>query len=714
MPIWYIERIPAAGGATDTRTLADWGIDSAAITEQAWGLGSAQVAMPSDTSGTTAPAWAHMDHLVLWAGNPAAGGTRRAHLWVLMPGHAIGVEAEAHAMQLVGPWWWLEQTQYFYPLHVVDITTDPETGAATGCTWEMRHGTEVVWTSWAAQSTGTILGQIHRALWCAVDNDAPIAIGAIDLPGLAPVSEEQTATCADIIARAARFSPRASQWWDMSGEVPTFRAAALASRPVATLAIGGDTQTADIAPRHDLRIDVVRVGYTYIATDGFESAAYDIAGNDALKDGPHTLRALVPCPDPLTATNAAAHYLIAAQLYDALHSTPYSGGATWWGDAAGVLAVHPGHALHLTGGMAAWGTMAAPIASTTLTITSAAEDSLSIALGLPATLGANDLFELYNLAINLGSGAVSTGGGTSDPAPSTPGPGPVNGLNGPMAEYIPSVSLQVQQRGGGCEIKGWREYDGHESSPPRRYRQMTASGVVQSFNGASCANLQQRDEYSGASVMSPTTAVCTASAIKTKTYPDILVTQLSTVGSAVDLPNLYGDPSGPNWVTTKSATSCRRDYDAVCRWDIYVDPWSVSGMERYDLSDEDTEDSAIARMLLTGPGGTELEWATGEALSVYTERTTFTFYCLEFRFRATVGTTPVDKPKRAKPWAPYILRAQLQDRPAGTTVPWEDSAVVDVPFSASLDGTATIDWQPPIRAPRGTERRLAYVTIIPG
>lgn len=175
-----------------------------------------------------------------------------------MPGTHADPQAEAHQYRLVDPWYWLEQTQFFYPLTISDITTDPETGAATGCTWHMRHGTDVVWTNWADQSSGTIKGQLHRALYCAIDNDAPIEIGAIDIAGLAPVADQVGMTCADVVSRAARYSPCASQWWDHSGETPIFRAASYANRPAASVALGPTSSAWDIAPRHDPRPATMR------------------------------------------------------------------------------------------------------------------------------------------------------------------------------------------------------------------------------------------------------------------------------------------------------------------------------------------------------------------------------------------------------------------------------------------------------------------------
>lgn len=739
--IWYIERIPAAGGASETRTLDAWGIDSATITGACWGLGGADIVLPSATAGTTAPAWADGDHLVVWAGDPAAGGTRRAHLWVLMPGTHADPQAESHQYRLVDPWYWLEQTQFFYPLTISDITTDPETGAATGCTWHMRHGTTVVWTSWAAQSSGTTLGQIHRALYCAVDNGAPIAIGAIDLPGLAPVADQQTLTCADVIARAARYSPRASQWWDMSGATPVFRAASLASRPTLSLALGPDSQTWDIGPRHDLRIDVVRIGYQYPSGDG-TAVWYDIAGDDELLDGPHTLRSLVDCPDSATASNAASHYGIAAQLYTALHSTPYTGTLAWWGDAAGALAVHPGHALNLTGGMTAWATMAAPIASVTLTITSAAEDSLSITLGLPATLGANDLFELYNLGSNLGNGAVATTGGTEEPtSPGDPTPGTYDDLNGSTGGGTPEGIIAVQARGGSWELVGYTAYKGLD--PTRRWRTRTFGGTVTGYisaDGGISSTLRGVVSQSGSYTLSDTGSVSGAAAYTTIS------------GSIVTPPNQVIDPTDPyglcssaendgasvmvtagtatTWAST--GTGAWGTSDGV-RYYRYTGAWTVA------LSDEDTIDDAVSRVLATA------EWGSATTAIRTIPTTGITGLYREARYRTehtedvgqqiwiegqylgdgtwqpgywktvlVAGTYPTLY--GLSPWQRYQVTVTLESRPvdsAGAPTgdgSWSAAGTRQHYFVADITGEGGIDWQV-VEPTAGYETRIASALV---
>lgn len=705
--IWYIERIPAAGGASETRTLDAWGIDTATITAACWGLGGADLVLPSDTAGTTAPAWADGDHLVVWAGDPAAGGTRRAHLWVLMPGTHADPQAEAHQYRLVDPWYWLEQTQFFYPLTISDITTDPETGAATGCTWHMRHGTDVVWTNWADQSSGTIKGQLHRALYCAIDNDAPIAIGAIDIAGLAPALDQQGLTCADVIARAARYSPRASQWWDMSGATPVFRAASLANRPALTLALGPDSQSWDIAPRHDLRIDVVRIGYQYPSGDG-TAVWYDIAGDDELLDGPHTLRALVDCPDSATASNAASHYGIATQLYTALHSTPYTGTLAWWGAATYALTVHPGHALNLTGSLAAYESMAAPIASVALTITSANEDSVTVTLGLPPTLGAGDLYELYALGRNLGNGAVATTGGTEEPtSPGDPIPGTYDDLNGGTGGGAPVGSIAVQARGGSWSLVGFGSWDGTE--PSRRWLTKTASGTAIWQHPGSCITYRIA---SGSAAYDPATGLCTSTI-------QVLDTPAGTAGGCWSSDGRTPVPQDCGYApilwhayysAVEQSATVRRAYGIVPAGETVC-----TGENLATLSNEDTADAAVARLMATDP-----EWgeATTAIQTIPTVGITGVYREARYRTEHTAGDPAVTSPTLIglSPWQRYRLTVALESRPvdsAGAPTgdgSWSAAGTRQHYFVADITGEGGIDWQV-VEPTAGYETRIASTLV---
>lgn len=712
--IWYIERIPAAGGASETRTLDAWGIDSATITAACWGLGGADIVLPSATAGTTAPAWADGDHLVVWAGNPAAGGTRKTHLWVLMPGTHADPQAESHQYRLVDPWYWLEQTQFFYPLTISDITTDPETGAATGCTWHMRHGTDVVWTNWADQSSGTIKGQLHRALYCAIDNDAPIAIGAIDIAGLAPALDQQGLTCADVIARAARYSPRASQWWDMSGEVPVFRAASLANRPALTLALGPDSQSWDIAPRHDLRIDVVRVGYQW-DNNGATAAWYDTAGDDTLKDGAHTLRALVDCPDSATASNAASHYGIAAQLYAALHSTPYTGTLAWWGAATYALTVHPGHALNLTGSLAAYESMAAPIASVALTITSAAEDTVSVTLGLPATLGANDLYELYTLGLNLAAGSVSTSGGTSDPVPTDDSttPGTYDDLNGGTGGGEPVGDIAVQARGGAWQKIGFAGFDCYGGGlciePTKRWLRKTLSGTMD-WSHPSTGCLTHRI-LAGSANYDPATGLCTSTMTSQDTPLATAGGCWTTSGEAEPVGCGYLPSSWENWDSTVARTPTT--YIRTGIGNTFYDT-VVTGTLSATLSAEDTAEAAYARVLATAEWGS----ATTAIRTIPTTGITGLYRELRYRTEHTAGDPAVTVPTLIglSPWQRYRITVTLESRPvdsAGAPTgdgSWSAAGTRQHYFIADITGEGGIDWQV-VEPTAGYETRIASTLV---
>lgn len=717
MITWELEHLPVSGGST-RQSLAAWGISAAQLALANWDADALVVQTGGATALTDAMPFGYLDKVILWR-----DGVRVFHGWLTTPQRAASPESESQVLRFDGPWWWLTQMGVRPPKSITDIiysdveisAVDPEDGvvtktvrAATGCTWVLFDDSTVVWPSpggMLAQSVFTVQGQIARAIYSAVGYGAPITLGTVDLDGRAPEQSTRNATCAMWVQSAASNIPFCAGWWDYTGTVPAFCACEREDIPAFSHALGDSYHPLiSIAPLYSQQVRSVEINYYYPVEGGDDSRFWDRAGDLSAVSGPGVLRVDIDCDDYDSALESSSLH-IAAKIYDACSDLAWGGSLAI---SESPLWYRPGHSLNLTGGRTEWEAMRAIIQQVTHDITPEGDDACSITLGAPEHLGVQDWLEIARAAGDI---AGSNGGDGSDPAPETPGPGPINGLNGAAGEYTPSVNVETQARGGSCQIFGFQEYDGHVSSPPRRYRQITASGTVTNLTGPSCAELTPAnyDVYSGTTVISPITGLCTASAIRTNTIvPNPpTVYPYHTIGMPAELPYAYGDSSGTTWTTAKGATWTQRTFNDVCYTDG-LGPRKATGSERFDLSDEDTESDAIARQM------SGAEWATGEALSVYTVRTGVAFSCTEFRFRATIGTTPVDKPQKARPWAPYILRAQLQDRPAGTTVPWVDSEVVDVPFSADLNGAATIDWQQPIRAPQGTERRLAYVTIISG
>ena len=689
MSTWQIEHIPAGGGASTLATLGAWGFASLQMQFTNWGVDQAAATARGGSIAFDAAQFGYLDKLVVWR-----DGARHSHWWIVGP--ALNAETqESRTYTLAGPAWWLEQTPFAHPQHVVDITTDPDTGAATGCTWEMLHGTEVVWTSWPAQSSGTINGQINRALWCAKDNDAPIGIGVVDMPGLAaPISG--SGTCMSVMQQAARLLPRSACWWDSSGVTPLFHASSRAGLSAQTLTIGThDIEAFGLQPRADQRMDVVRVVYTY--PDGDDVAAwFDTAGNDTLKDGPNTLRAVVECPTSEVASNAASHYGIAAQLYGALSETPWEGSVILHDTGGGLPTISLGAKLSLAGGRAEWATMNASIRDVSITISDSANDAMSVGFGAPPTLGAQDIFEALNILAQAGAGAVSSGGGTTEPTDpaddSDPIPGTLDDLNGITGAGTPSGTIAVQSRGGAWTKKGFGEFPGHVSTPPRRYLSRTPSGAAV-LNCSTSLYCIDTISGSGSAVYNPATDTIS---------PLSLTAHGSTADSTSGLPpQVYYSGCNPGlWQLCYdyvSATRAEYWHGRLADCAQGSDGYYCVSTGKYVLTqgNEDTEDSASARMLAVA------EWTGGATTAIRTVPTTGItgiFRRLRYRTEHTVSETTVYPTLTGLAiWARYRLRIVLQKRAVDSAgAPTGDYAtaetVYSAPFTTDLNGEGGVDW----------------------
>lgn len=718
MDSWSIEHIPAGGGASTFASFETWGFAALQMQFVNWGVDRASITSRGGSIAFDAAQFGYKDKIVVWR-----DGARHSHWWIVGPG--LNAEAqESRTYTLAGPAWWLDQTPFQQPQHIVDITTDPETGAATGCTWEMLHGTEVVWSSWPAQSSGTINGQIHRALWCAIDNDAPIAIGAVDMPGLAaPIGS--AGTCFSVMQQAARLLPRSACWWDCSGATPLFHASSRAGLTDQTLTIGThDIELFGLHPRADQRMDAVRVVYSYPDGDGY-GAWFDTAGDDTLKDGPNTLRATIECSTSEIASNAASHYGIAAQLYGALSETPWEGSVIIHDTGAGLPIVPLGAKLSLAGGRSEWAAMAATITQIQIDVTASANDILSVSMGAPPALGAQDIFEALNMLLDAGAGAVATTGGTTDPTPDPgdedPIPGTYDDLNdGAQLGGAPLGEVVVESRGGNYTIVGAGPLNGIESSPPRRWLRQDWDGEnleEQWVGNGVCGGgvtAWQAITMNGAAVWSAATGAVTSNtgvAVRTGTAGG--ETSPQTPGAHL------GTNNGIGGTRTTTATVDRWQRDGVCR-DIAGDGTGsgrFTGYNETTLSGECTDDVAYAAQSAGD------EWQRPGLTAIHTERTsglTFTRRKARYRTEHTEGTgaEAVTYPTLSslEPWQRYQLIVTLERRPVDSggaptgSGEWASAGTLTHMFIADLDGKGGVDWQE-IEPTAGYETRVASTIV---
>lgn len=545
MSTWSLTRIPYDGSATVTQSLTDWGLAGGTLKWANWDIDTLDLVESSASIATDDPIFAYRDKIIL-----SRNGTNIYHGWLMTAPEQAAVQADGRTYHFVGPGWWLTQ----YP-----PSYDP---------------TVTIYT---------IGGYLTDLLGTAVGAGAPISydtsLGAIFDAMCPEVRKADTILAA--VQSAVRYSPLAAGWWDYSGDTPILRGALRAGLTATTLAIGADwgTTIESLARRDDLRLDSVLIscGWT-----GSASSYYNTAGANAELKGPNRLHVALSFGSAEEAL-AAAGRGAAEKLYAALSAAPWVGQLTLCESTDPLPLLRPGYAINLSGGRTAWETMAAAISAVTLTIAPEATDTMQIELGVPAQLGVQDYMEFADLA----SGSASLGKGTDPDETADALPGTYDDLNGSgTGGSAPLGSIAVQSRGGSWELRGIPAWDGS----PRRFGLNTWSGALV-YSGDGCSTTTT---YSGAGSCHPATGA-TAST---------LTRHISQGGCFSGTEYTYYAYDTLLWTYVSATTNAVTATAIVCT--AVASPGygaSGSGVARADLSDEDTPDSAIARMLATAEWG---------------------------------------------------------------------------------------------------------------
>lgn len=292
-------------------------------------------------------------------------------------------------------------------------------------------------------------------------------------------------------------------------------------------------------------------------------------------------------------------------------------------------------------------------------------------------------------------------------------PGTYDDLNGGIGG-TPVGTIAVEARGGAWSLCGHGEItragtyrqasDGYEwhgapvvaSVPPRRYRRWAGAGTVtMTYYYPGCVS-----EYP---TQPPAITAVGAHVISADTCD---ATQNDAAGMYLgeDRREDYTRTSMAISVDTGGCIPVNAGYHA-----------RVSGSQLWTLTDEDTDDDAIARLIATDPAwardttGIRTIRATG-VVGLYRE--------LRYRTEHTEGTgeSAVTYPTLTgmSPWWRYRLTVNLERRPvdeAGSaTGPWEDAGERTHLFLADIDGEGGVDWQT-VEPPAGYELRVADTLV---
>lgn len=375
---WKLARV-ATG---ETRTLEAWGIRSAVRTLVNQGRDTLQLGFGgSDLLGNSPLANAETLRLdrVLQTAPDVYEAT------VIFRGRIIGVtrgaygSSESFSVTLAGPWWYLENLVYMQQARfVVDgalnpAPVPPETLSLADFATVEKTTSQVVIKEDQKGVTVDSAAQVVDAVNYAIAKGAPLALGVID-PGIAiPRDAITDATCAEIIARALRWTPDQAVFFDYSVDPPALHVRTRANQSVLPLdASDAEIEQVEINPRHDLVVSGVTLNYIRRhARTGVEFTTLD---KDQAGPDPEGIGALVmtmelygsyivqtPYPEtpsvPIT-TVVAAEALpvgLAAALFAAYSAVPYEGRLLRVQDECDALP-WIGKKLSITNGVPAWET----------------------------------------------------------------------------------------------------------------------------------------------------------------------------------------------------------------------------------------------------------------------------------------------------------------------------------------------------------------------
>lgn len=678
MATWSIEHIPANGGASTFASLGVWGFASLQMQFVNWGIDQAAVTTRGGSIAFESAQFAYLDKLVVWR-----DGVRFAHFWVTGLGAAAQMQ-ESRTYILSGPAWWLAH----YALEDTSNITLYTAGAyiALGMASAIAAGAPVA---------------CHASLSAALD------VGCPDV--------RSAGTVLALVQEAARHVPFSSGWWDCSGEIPVLTASRRSAGYSTTLTIGTDPiESFGLTPLPDKQVKSVCIQFGWT---GSSSYYLECAGTDYTKSGPNRVQVTLNYATPAAALQAAGCG-VAAKYYADMAAIPWGGSINLHAaEPADITPIRPGRKVNLAGGLAEWATMDALVQSVVWSVSPETNDICTLNLGAPDQLGIQEYFDL-----RAAVGSSAAGESAAEPVSSSdPTPGTYDDLNGSTGGSAPLGSIAVQARGGNWSLGGFAACDGTE--PSRRWLTRTGSGTIRwdGDTGWQCGSLACAHLYtlSGSQHCDASTLVCDGQIQRTYagTGPGIGVGGYC-LSSPVS-PSTWQCGCGDLWSCgmlgdVQSATpTVGTRVPETAGW---------SGAHVATLSDEDTSDNAIARLMATSP-----EWTSGQTAirTIPTAGITGVYREMRYRtehaetsgqqiwvegqwvdgawvpghYRTASTSTTYPTLTGLSPWGRYRVTIPLESRPvdsAGAPTgdgSWTAAGTRQHYILADIDGEGGVDWQ---------------------
>jgi hypothetical protein len=594
------------------RPLLDWGITSAVLTREAFAPDTLAFTVAAQI-GSTRP-FVYGQTIELYADNV------RRFVGRITETPAQG-EARSERLDYVasGPWWDLANLVYQEARFLYAEPDNPQSELV-----EVFSSRAVLFN--ALDGSALTAGQqAVQAVNYARTKGAALQVGTIELPTQVMWEELNDVSVAEVIKKCVRWTSDAMAWFDYTTNPPSLnirRRAALSPLTIDLAAADADklVTTLDIRPNHAAVAPGVRFFYegTTVVTaprgptgrllpgilqPPAQTRTRYLAQSAGNPDAIGAVIAVIELSGFGTETPEPIPPTLAADYYSAISTLNYDGtlGLRQVEAASGAS---PALRLNLTGGEAAWASMGATIQRVTEDLL---RGSTTLTLGQPDFLGAQSFADYLAYRKQTNKTNYLTAKRTGE---ATSGLSLFYGsqiLPPSAGDYVDalepvepdSVRLRCRTRGGTASMGGFNEFI--PSFPPQKYLTRTSAGAVRyQYLGGGTSSVR---ELAGVQTIDPATGVITG------TLP-------------VAWANCCAGPSGdgffgPNWafggpagiyITTQTATvrswtSTGTGGSSCCfiggGYVIVDAPITLT------LSDPDTEEAAIARLLASAPNWSE-------------------------------------------------------------------------------------------------------------
>jgi hypothetical protein len=353
--------------------------------------------------------------------------------------------SEGFAVQVAGPWWYLENLVF---MRTAEFVADPAANPSPAVGSTQLIGSDFVTVEKTTSviflkedefgSTIDSKEQLVAAIDYAIAKGAPIALGTIDDGIDVPRDSASDITCAELILRSLRWTPDQVVFFDYSVDPPTINVRTSANRTALAIDIE-DEEIAEVEvnPRNDLAVAGVTINYLRRhQRTGMEFLTLD---KDTAGPDPEGIGALVLTLE-LYGSYLVGTFLVAAEslpvglaasLFDAYSAIPYEGRILLVQEECSAIP-WTSRKLAIANGVPEW-------ESATILVQQSSEDIFrgrtELTIGPPRQLGAQDLLGLVRKGrtkaptIAEGYGPTTPHQSDNFPAPNTTDPKAIFSIN---------------------------------------------------------------------------------------------------------------------------------------------------------------------------------------------------------------------------------------------------------------------------------------------